>query len=370
MTNEVEVNGRNGELTLNLGSGPAGGLPENIQWMPPGRHVVWPDGFEKPFETEVTPGMAAQANGQLQELRARAAAGSGNWPYGDFDHQDREQSFEPLEFYWGGDDPRTGGIRLRVRWSGPGEEAVKGRAFRSFSPRWRMHKGTHDFLGIGLNVGGLVNRSAFQSIQAVARGAAQMGAQTTHSMTEQEKQEITNMITGAVKPLTDTVTALAKLPERLSALETAAAAKGAAVAKPDEKIVQLETRIKQLEEGDKTVVMANAKRTVEEIGVRAGRIAPQDKDTIEFWTGAIAVNAKAADALSKVPVNPALLTVVQGGAVAGSAGAAGESEFVAKAKEFGKAHAIADELEAQARFAGTKDGRRLYDAYRSDLAPK
>ena len=42
-------------------------------------------------------------------------------------------------------------------------------------------------------------------------------------------------------------------------------------------------RLKQLEDGDKSAVEANAKRTVQEIGVKAGRISSQDKETIEYW---------------------------------------------------------------------------------------
>jgi hypothetical protein len=349
--------------------------------------MVWPDGFEKPFAVEVTSAIADVANAQLQEQRRLAASGKGNWPYIDFNHEDREQSGEPLRIFWGGEDPRAGGVRMELTWSGSGERAVRARDFRSFSPSWRLHKETHAFLGVGLNLGGLVNRSAFKAIQAVARGhgAGHESGNVNNNinkgqpMTEAEKQEITNLITGAVKPLTEQVTALAKLPDRIAALEQKADGKGggtAATAGADDKIVQLmqtalkpvTDRLKTLEDGDKSAVEANAKRTVQEIGVKAGRISSQDKDTIEYWEGAIATNAKAADALLKVPVNPAFAQIVQGGAKGGSStGTAGQHEFLVKAKEFAKAHDIKDDSEAQVKYAGTSEGKQLYAAYRESL---
>ncbi|HWQ92230.1 MAG TPA: hypothetical protein VN673_11205 [Clostridia bacterium] len=164
----ITVNARMAQPGPAIPLGP--GLPNDIQWMPPGKHRVWPENFEQPFDMVITPDLAIKANADLQRLRSNAANGQGNMPYGDFNHSDGEQSFEPLEFFWAGDDPKTGGVRLRVKWSALGEERVRGRAYRSFSPSWRLHKDSFAFLGVGLNVGGLVNRSAFSSIQALARG--------------------------------------------------------------------------------------------------------------------------------------------------------------------------------------------------------
>jgi hypothetical protein len=161
---------------------PITGVPDDIQWMPPGVHEVWPDGFESPVTVNVQPEVARIANTQLQELRRVAAAGGGSWPFMDFNHEDGEQSGEPLEFFWGGNDPKTGGVRLRVSWSHAGEQAIKGRSWRSFSPSWRMHKKNNAFLGIGLNVGGLVNRPAFKSIQIAAKGRAEQFGQIGHEI--------------------------------------------------------------------------------------------------------------------------------------------------------------------------------------------
>src|SRR5262249_36263393 len=90
----------------------------------------------------------------------------------------------------------------------------------------------------------------------------------------QDRRDISDMITNAVKPLTDQLTTL---------------------------------------NNSRQAIQANARKTVEELGVKAGRIASQDKDTIDWWTNAIAADAKAADALARVPQNPAFLTIVRGG---------------------------------------------------------
>lgn len=375
-TDTLRINCRlDAPLPLQLGADAASTLPDHIQWMPPGKHTIWPENSEEPYTVDITEEIAAKANAQLQEMRQVAARGEGNFPYIDFNHEDREQSGEPLEFFWGGDHPKEGGVRMRVRWSDPGAQGIRGRAFRSFSPSWVMRGTTHQFLGVGLNVGGLVNRSAFQAIQAVARGraASKPTDQERNNMTEAEKREISEMITGAVKPLTDQITVLAKLPDRIAGLETKVNAKegGDEGITKDPTIVSMEARIKSLETGSQEAVQANAKRTVEELGIKAGRIAAQDKDSIEFWEGAIATNAKAADALAKMPVNPAFQKVVAGNGSAGTTtGTEGEHAFIVKAREHAKARNIEDPLEAEAAFASTPEGQDLYRDYRESLVPE
>src|SRR4051812_4502179 len=97
----LEVNCRLGDpVMLNLSSDTAAALPQEIQWMPPGTHQVWPESFKEPFTQVVTARIAELADAQLQERRSLAAAGASNWPFGDFDHEDGAQSFEPLQFFW------------------------------------------------------------------------------------------------------------------------------------------------------------------------------------------------------------------------------------------------------------------------------
>lgn len=151
----------------------AGGqLPTHVQWMPPGRQTVQPVGFDAPFEMNVTAGLALQANTQLQELRRRAAAGRDAEPYFDFNHKDEGRSFIPSRFFWGGDDPKTGGIRAEGTWTGAGARAVRDGELCCVSASWVLNKFTNEFLGIKHNVGGLVPRSAFHAVQAFAKAGS------------------------------------------------------------------------------------------------------------------------------------------------------------------------------------------------------
>jgi hypothetical protein len=67
-----------------------------------------------------------------------AAEGREDRPFFDFNHEDREASAWPTEFYWAGDDPQTGGVRARLEWSDAGKRAVEGRTFRRFSPTFHV----------------------------------------------------------------------------------------------------------------------------------------------------------------------------------------------------------------------------------------
>lgn len=338
-------------------------LPTDLQWMPPGKLTVQPVTSDEPFEMDVTSAIAAKANADLQAMLAAERSGAGSKPFGDFNHEDGEAAFDPLEFSWGGEDPKSGGVRLKVKWTPAGETRVRAGAWRYLSPSWWMDKTTHAFRGIGLNIGGLVNRPAFQGIQAFAKSGATRASDASltnqqQPMTPEDKQQF-DALQGSVTKLTETVTGLV---EKMNA-----AARENPAADPT--IVSIEARLKALETSDTNIIQANARKTVEEIGVKAGRIASQDKDTIEFWVGAIAANAKAADALGKMPVNPAFVTVVQNASAGGSSVTSGtDHEFLVKARAYGKTNNL-DELQAQAKYATTAEGRALYDQYRASIMP-
>lgn len=152
-------------------------LPRHIQFMPPGRQTVTPEvtrgetTSRETFEFEVTPEVAAQADAQLQQMRLEAQAGSDVEPYGDFNHEDKARAFKALRFFWGGNHPKEGGVRLEVDWTAAGARAVHDGAQPVLSPMWTFHRITKKFLSIDRNVGGLVPRSAFYSIQAFAKAS-------------------------------------------------------------------------------------------------------------------------------------------------------------------------------------------------------
>jgi len=91
-------------------------LPADIQYMPPGRHRIRASQGGKPVSVEVA--VSAATASVLQSFLAAkmtaAAEGREDRPFFDFNHEDREASAWPTEFYWAGDDPQTGGVRARL----------------------------------------------------------------------------------------------------------------------------------------------------------------------------------------------------------------------------------------------------------------
>lgn len=310
-------------------------LPVDIQWMPPGpQRFTLQDHPGREFELDVTPAVAAKADQLLQEMRARAAAGQGSLPYADKNHEDSEATFEPVRFFWGGDDAKTGGVRVEVRWSGYGESLVKARAFRYFSPSFVFDAARKTFLGIARNIGGLVNDPGFSTIQAFARGASRTGKeassanpqQTQNPMTPEEKQQLDELKSSVMK-LTETVTGLANT---VQAQAKAAPAADPTIAELKAKVAKLEAHEEARATEAKEATKAHAKACVEK-AVKSGRLSPQDTTSQTFWVDLITANAKAADELEKLPVNPVFVQIVQANARSGAAAATGTAaeQFVA-----------------------------------------
>jgi hypothetical protein len=86
----------------------AGAGEFDIQWMPPGAQDItcFVQGNPKDLQFTVQARHAAIFNEMLQRMRSAAAAGAGDEPFFDFDHQDAAASGHPTELYWAGDDPK------------------------------------------------------------------------------------------------------------------------------------------------------------------------------------------------------------------------------------------------------------------------
>lgn len=152
-------------------------IPDDIQWAPPGRHTINATRGGKPWagEVNVTKAGAAALQNFLQDACAAANRGEGDVPYFDFNHDDDAASAHPTLFYWGGDDPKSGGIRVKVAWTEPGKAALEGRAYGRFSPALKLTD-AGEIIGSDINMGGLVNRSAFTKIQPIlSKGMALAG---------------------------------------------------------------------------------------------------------------------------------------------------------------------------------------------------
>lgn len=121
---------------------------DDIQWMPPGVQTVSPHTPEGKVVT-VTILVDEAAAARVEECRARYQAefdaGTGDAPYIDFLHADGEASAWVNRVYWGGDDPKTGGIRLVVSWTdeGAGQEGQVPQAFFSFFRPLRAGRRRH-----------------------------------------------------------------------------------------------------------------------------------------------------------------------------------------------------------------------------------
>jgi hypothetical protein len=149
-------------------------------WMPPGQHTINASRGGKPhtLTMQVNPEHAHLVNSRLQEMRAAADAGTGDRPFLDFNHDDREASGHPTEAFWGGEDGGTGGIRLKVGWTGAGARAIRGREFSRFSPSFYSDE-SGNVVNVPVNLGGLVNRAAFQRIAPIMSKRAEADALTS-----------------------------------------------------------------------------------------------------------------------------------------------------------------------------------------------
>jgi hypothetical protein len=349
-------------------------LPDNIMWMSPGPQDVWPqvEGKPKQLKFNVTPALAQMFNEQLQELRADAAAGIGDEPFLDFNHNDEERAAEVTELYWGGDDAKTGGIRARVKWSAAGKAAVLGRNYRRFSPQWGFDKSTGEPLTIYPNLGGLVNRAAFTNIAPVI---AKNGAATPTPQNTMTDKEITDAIAAGFKPYGERLTAIEG---RLPATTATAAAAAAAAAAPDiGKIVTdaLKPVVDRFNKLEADTQKASARAAIQP-HINRGAIAPQDNDTIKFWEDSWTANAKGAEAqLARLPsLKTGRLNLGQKNTAAENAAASGaepDAQIMAAAEEIaakgnGKM-TLADALIATAR---SPQGQENYMKFRQSFASK
>lgn len=151
-----------------------GELPDEIMWMPPGRHKIQATRAGKPVEVDVkvdenAARKIAAAHGSYM---SGVASNEEDHPFFDFNHDDQEASGHPTNFRWGGDDPKDGGIRAKVEWTGKGKQALVGRTYRRFSPSFYLDN-EGSISGAPINMGGLVNRAAFKRIAPVISKAVE-----------------------------------------------------------------------------------------------------------------------------------------------------------------------------------------------------
>lgn len=347
----------------------------DIQWMPPGRQEItcFVSDEKADMDFEVRPEHAAVINSALQYLRNLAAAGQGDRPFIDFNHEDGAASGHPTEIYWAGDGAR-GGIRMKGQWTGSGKSAVVNRDFTRFSPQWGFDPQTQEPTGIGVNLGGLVNRAAFRDIApVVAKDAGKPRNRKDKKMTREEFQAA---LAEGLKPVTERITALeAKATSAGGATGATTAQAGASV---DDKIVMLvQTAIKPLTEkigvfetAQAKAAEATAKDAVQK-HVARGAIAPEDTETINFYVSAYAKDAAGTEkVMAKLPGKTLRrITTGDGATATATFGMEPQQQFLAKAKQFAKDHSIeGDDVEVVTAFARTPEGKGLYEQFRNTYA--
>jgi hypothetical protein len=335
-------------------------LPTDIQWMPPGEHQITAlkEGEPITLTVSVHAGTAERMNRLLQELRSKAAAGLEDYPYFDFNHEDGEASGRPLEFYWGGDDLKSGGVRVKAEWSDRTKQSLAGKVpgFRRFSPSFSVNA-DGEVTGAPLNMGGLVNRAAFKTIQPIVAAGPPKGG------TPNGDQRKANM--DAEKLAADLAAAQTTIAELTRKL--AAADQKTTIAAKDGEIETLKATIKTLEGKVATGAKESAKAIVD-AAVKAGKLAPQATALHEKWINAIAVDPALAETLTAMPANPALGTVIHDGSTGAPASGTAQSQehqFVVKSKAFAAQQKISF-ADATMQIAGTEPA--LYEDYRRSLA--
>lgn len=359
------AHGNHGLSTL-VAPGTGADLPAHIQWMPPGQQAAyinpgedWSEELQarirdEGFRVEVTEALARTVDEQLQAMIARAQAGEGDLPFIDFNHEGGAAAGNPTRAWWGGNDPKTGGIRLDITWTGAGKRALEGKDFRRFSPAWLFNPDSLSVEGVDVNMGGLVNHAGFRTIQAVV--AKYGGATETKTMTEEEKKALTDAVAAAV------AAALKPLDERLKSIEATASAGAGGDTSAAAKAVVLETKVAGLEASEKQRRTAEARGHVD-AAVKAGKIPAQNKELQDRWVGLIEADAGHLKLLQDIAPNPALAGGVTGGSSGTAAAAGAQHAFIAKAAEFATAAGIKDTAAAQTQFAATAAGRELYQDY-------
>jgi hypothetical protein len=354
--------------------GTDGDLPADIQVFPPGKAVKFTlqDYPGEHFEMDVDASVAAKANADLQNLIARAAAGEGSQPFADKNHEDAEKTFTPKRYFWGGDDPIKGGVRLVPDWSPFGAALVRAKAFSYFSQHFLFSKGKKKFLGlINENIGGLVNRPGFSTQAAFAKAAPSTTNQTKKSMLPEDKAEIGQIVADALKPISDKVNTLEA---NAKAAQTATPAKAGA----DNTIVTdaitaalkpVTDQLTALQTQHTDTLKAQAKAAVGKYIGRVG-LAPADTKTIEFYEKSYLADPVTTEAvLGKLPARAGAsrMIVNSAGGTETVTSAEPEDVFMAKAKAWGETNKIGDEAQALIAFARTPEGAELQDAFRNKV---
>jgi hypothetical protein len=283
MMSDIAVKGRS--LDMPAGSTP----PEWFMFLAPeNTGVPEVDGEAKEITLRASEGTAAILNADLQR-RLKA----GEKPHFSFDHSSTgPASAWPQEFQWrGGDKP---GVYVRAAWTPDGAKAVTAPggqlpSYQFFSPSVMASPttGAVTSLHYDLEVGSVTNRPAFLQIAAVNGSAAKPVSAPADPNQDKHRMKLQEIADAAIRAC-------------LITSEEAAGNPGALI---DQRITAFrsEASVRATQATELTAVKAELKKLKEEmaddaitLAVKAGRIAPEDSATKEFWKGCIVTQGSAA----------------------------------------------------------------------------
>ncbi len=292
-----------------------GGTPEGvIMWMPGGVQILTPmaGGIGTPITVLVDASTAVAAERQRVALTAK-----GKDPYFDFEHNDDGASFWPKEFFWS-TTPKPA-VYARGDWSKDGDEGVKGKRWKKFSPVFHVDNKRAVPArvvcneGAMPNMGGICNNAAFHNISPLWAKNASGAQSTTPTNTTMTPEELAALqaknkeLTAEVDRLKGEQTAIKAKNEndelvsaRIAAKESELKANAAAIENGELKAknTKHEADIKARNATDAKVAVSDA--------VSRGVIAAKDADTIKAWEDDITENPSRAALLAKMPGNAAI----------------------------------------------------------------
>ncbi len=276
---------------------------QSIVYLPEGNHQITATKNGQPAKLDVSVDSECLAY-FAQDLTDRQSQNVR--PFAGFDHKPGPASFIPLEFRY--EDGL--GLVLDVEWTSAGKEAIEGKTYSYFSPTFLLGK---DNKPIGLpdngEIGSLVNDPAFQSIPRIAANSTletmkellealiELGL-VSNDVEPENALESAKAYVGELKKKAEEKTVI-EAPNQDEVMAARVAAESALV-EANSTIAAL----RQENDGLKQSLESHRDAEIESViaeAVQAGRIAPQDEQTVSFWKSSIKANPEAVHALRAIP---------------------------------------------------------------------
>jgi len=280
---------------------PPGKLSDWILYLPAGKSTIDASLNGEPARLKVTVTAATAAKLQADLMARREGT---ILPFIDFDHEGKRASGWPTQFSW----HEGKGVMLFAGWTPGGRAAVEAKEHNYFSPQFAYDPATETVLGLLPTgpIGGLVNDPAFRTMAALTAKKTlpddlanpENQPQTPDPMNpELMKTLVASGLLTEAESTADNAAEL--LATRLAELQKPAepAAECAAEAMQELEALKAKCALRDKDDAEKAVTAA----------VTAGRIAPKDTATQEWWkTTIIRDGAAAVQAMNSLALTSAV----------------------------------------------------------------